>query len=54
MVYRIRTGISWRDLPERYGPWKTVCTRFPPLRPGRRVHPGTPADPGPREQGRRS
>ncbi|MFF1723363.1 transposase [Streptomyces sviceus] len=28
MVYKIRTGISWRDLPERYGPWKTVCTRF--------------------------
>jgi hypothetical protein len=21
MVYKIRTGISWRDLPERYGPW---------------------------------
>lgn len=28
MVYTSRTGISWRDLPERYGPWKTVCTRF--------------------------
>ncbi|MCX4515804.1 IS5 family transposase [Streptomyces sp. NBC_01619] len=28
MVYKIRTGISWRDLPERYGAWKTVCTRF--------------------------
>lgn len=24
----IRTGISWRDLPERYGPWQTVYTRF--------------------------
>ncbi|MEU6481022.1 transposase [Streptomyces sp. NPDC047017] len=24
MVYRIRTGISWRDLPERHRPWKTV------------------------------
>ncbi|WP_078941281.1 transposase [Streptomyces cellulosae] len=22
MVYKIRTGISWRDLPERYGPWQ--------------------------------
>ena len=20
MVYKIRTGITWRDLPERYGP----------------------------------
>ncbi|MFC7891717.1 IS5 family transposase [Streptomyces sp. NPDC057381] len=28
MVYKIRTRISWRDLPERYGPWKTVYTRF--------------------------
>nr|WP_307710860.1 IS5 family transposase [Streptomyces sp. V1I6] len=28
MVYKIRTGASWRDLPERYGPWKTVYTRF--------------------------
>nr|WP_079110078.1 transposase [Streptomyces roseifaciens] len=28
MVYKIRTGISWRDLPERYGPWRTVYTRF--------------------------
>nr|WP_208614679.1 IS5 family transposase [Streptomyces regalis] len=28
MVYKIRTGISWCDLPERYGPWKTVYTRF--------------------------
>ncbi|WP_437090281.1 IS5 family transposase [Streptomyces sp. enrichment culture] len=28
MVYKIRTGISWRDLPERHGPWQTVYTRF--------------------------
>ncbi|MCP9943703.1 transposase [Streptomyces somaliensis] len=28
MVYRIRTGISWRDLPERYGWRKTVYPRF--------------------------
>ncbi|MGA5148336.1 IS5 family transposase [Streptomyces griseoincarnatus] len=28
MVYKIRTGISWRDLPERYGPWQTIYTRF--------------------------
>ncbi|MBA6433071.1 transposase [Streptomyces sp. GMR22] len=28
MVYKIRMGISWRDLPTRYGPWKTVYTRF--------------------------
>ncbi len=23
-----RTGAPWRDLPERYGPWKTVASRF--------------------------
>ncbi|PRY35699.1 putative transposase of IS4/5 family DUF4096 [Umezawaea tangerina] len=28
MLFKARTGVSWRDLPERYGPWKTVCTRF--------------------------
>jgi transposase len=28
MVYKIRTGVSWRDSPARYGPWKTVHTRF--------------------------
>ncbi|MFD9099227.1 IS5 family transposase [Streptomyces collinus] len=28
MVHKIRTGVSWRDLPERYGPWQTVYTRF--------------------------
>ncbi len=22
------SGASWRDLPERYGPWKTVYDRF--------------------------
>ncbi|WP_392757049.1 transposase [Streptomyces sp. LN590] len=26
MVYKIRTGITWRDLPERYGSWKTVSS----------------------------
>lgn len=23
-----RSGAPWRDLPERYGPWKTVYSRF--------------------------
>jgi transposase len=26
--YRYRAGIPWRDLPERFGPWKAVHTRF--------------------------
>ncbi|MER6031063.1 transposase [Streptomyces sp. NPDC001851] len=24
MVYKIRTGVSWRALRTCYGPWKTV------------------------------
>ncbi|MEU8483232.1 transposase [Streptomyces sp. NPDC048641] len=28
MVYKIRTGMPWRDLPDRNGPWQTVYTRF--------------------------
>ena len=28
VLYRVRTGVSWRDLPERFGPWNTVARRF--------------------------
>jgi transposase len=28
MIYKIRTGMPWRDLPDRYGPWQSVYTRF--------------------------
>ena len=28
VLYRARTGIPWRDLPERFGPWKSVYNRF--------------------------
>ena len=28
MVWLARSGASWRDLPERYGPWKSVYSRF--------------------------
>ncbi|GAA2016854.1 hypothetical protein GCM10009799_51200 [Nocardiopsis rhodophaea] len=28
IIYRTRTGIPWRDLPERYGPWSTVHQRL--------------------------
>ena len=28
IIYRARTGISWRDLPrDRFGPWQTVWKR---------------------------
>lgn len=28
MLWVLHTGAPWRDLPERYGPWKTVYERF--------------------------
>jgi transposase len=28
VLFRAKTGMPWRDLPERFGPWKTVYTRF--------------------------
>ncbi|WP_373312241.1 IS5 family transposase [Streptomyces tauricus] len=27
LLYRVRTGVQWRDLPERFGPWETVYKR---------------------------
>ncbi len=27
MLYRLRTGVPWRDLPEVFGPWQTVWKR---------------------------
>lgn len=27
MLYRLRTGCPWRDLPAHFGPWKTVWKR---------------------------
>jgi transposase len=28
MVYVLRTGIPWRDLPRHFGPWSSVYTRW--------------------------
>jgi transposase len=28
VLYRYRTGMPWRDLPERFGDWKNVHRRF--------------------------
>lgn len=28
MLWLARSGAGWEDLPERYGPWKTVYSRF--------------------------
>ena len=27
ILWKLRTGAPWRDLPERYGPWKTAHKR---------------------------
>lgn len=27
ILQRVRIGVQWRDLPERFGPWKTVYER---------------------------
>ena len=28
VIWRTKTGVFWRDLPERFGSWKTVYNRF--------------------------
>jgi transposase len=28
LVWMLRTGAPWRDLPARYGPWRPVASRF--------------------------
>lgn len=28
VFFRAQTGVQWRDLPERFGPWKTVYKKF--------------------------
>jgi len=28
MLWKARTGCPWRDLPEKFGPWMSVYTRF--------------------------
>lgn len=28
IVWKLRTGAPWRELPERSGPWSTVASRF--------------------------
>lgn len=28
MLWVVRTGSSWRELPERFGPWSTVSSRY--------------------------
>jgi transposase len=28
ILWKLATGVPWRDLPERYGPWASVYARF--------------------------
>ncbi|MES7630859.1 transposase, partial [Cutibacterium acnes] len=28
ILYRVRTGVPWRDLPKEFGDWNTVYRRF--------------------------
>ena len=28
IIYWFNTGVAWRDLPERFGPWQSVYGRF--------------------------
>ena len=28
MLWKLRTGAPWRDIPEEFGSWQTVYTRF--------------------------
>ena len=28
ILWILRTGAPWRDLPTKYGPWQTIATRF--------------------------
>ena len=28
ILWKIRTGAPWRDVPDRYGPWHTLYSRF--------------------------
>src|SRR5579883_2513497 len=28
ILWRLHTGAPWRDIPERYGPWQSIYTRF--------------------------
>ena len=28
ILWRLATGVPWRDLPAQYGPWQSVYTRF--------------------------
>ena len=50
MLWKLRTGAPWRDLPERYGPWSTV---YSPSDAGAWPGSGTGSSPPCRRRGTR-
>src|SRR5919205_467515 len=28
LLWKLRSGAPWRDIPERYGPWQTIYDRY--------------------------
>ena len=28
LFWKLNTGVPWRDIPERYGSWKTIYDRY--------------------------
>ncbi|WP_373432159.1 transposase [Streptomyces afghaniensis] len=46
ILWKFRTGVAWRDVPERYGSWATLHTRFRRWAKERHLHPHAPGRPG--------
>jgi transposase len=42
VIFRAKTGIQWRDLPDRFGKWKSVYNRFAKLGAEGRLGPDLP------------
>ncbi|MGW7021501.1 transposase [Streptomyces decoyicus] len=40
ILHRVRTGVQWRDLPERFGSWKSVYDLIARTSPGPRLAAG--------------
>ena len=43
VLYRYRTGMPWRDLPERFGDWKNGPPTLQPMGQNRCMGAGLPA-----------
>ncbi|PAK25898.1 hypothetical protein CJD44_13735 [Streptomyces sp. alain-838] len=52
IVWKFRTGTAWRDVPERYGSWATLHSRFCRWSQGRHLRADAPGSPGAGGRGR--